>query len=186
MSRCEQLVRTILGGRSDANIRFDELRGLMRYLGFEERIRGSHYLFDKEGIVEIVVPSWRRSWAVGRPRIDGVGRGNPVPYIAMTKIQFQGIIQCRARGVWGGSAPPGATSGVGAADSIRPRHLCSTGGVRGRADGSDTGGRHCQAVVSAIPGASFDGYTAHDLISGRRSRGAKLATAVKMCGEVVA
>ncbi len=26
----------------------------MRYLGFEERIRGSHHLFDKEGIVEIV------------------------------------------------------------------------------------------------------------------------------------
>lgn len=54
MSRHERLVRTILGGRSDANIRFDELRALMRYLGFEERVRGSHHLFDKEGIVEIV------------------------------------------------------------------------------------------------------------------------------------
>ncbi len=26
----------------------------MGYLGFEQRIRGSHHLFDKEGIVEIV------------------------------------------------------------------------------------------------------------------------------------
>ncbi len=26
----------------------------MRYLGFEERVRGSHHLFDKEGIVELV------------------------------------------------------------------------------------------------------------------------------------
>ena len=54
MSRREGLVRTILGGRSDANIRFDELRALMRYLGFEERVRGSHPLFDKKGVAEIV------------------------------------------------------------------------------------------------------------------------------------
>ena len=27
---------------------------LIRYLGFEERVRGSHHLFDKEGILEIV------------------------------------------------------------------------------------------------------------------------------------
>ncbi|WP_420448338.1 hypothetical protein [Candidatus Palauibacter sp.] len=47
-------MRTILGGRSDGNIRFDELRALMRYLGFEERVRGSHHLFDKEGVVEMV------------------------------------------------------------------------------------------------------------------------------------
>ena len=26
----------------------------MEYLGFEEHIRGSHHLFDKEGVVEIV------------------------------------------------------------------------------------------------------------------------------------
>ena len=54
MSRHERLVQTILRGRSDANIRFGDLRALMRYLGFEERVRGSHHLFDKDGIVEIV------------------------------------------------------------------------------------------------------------------------------------
>ena len=54
MSRHERLVQTILRGRSDANIRFDALRALMRYLGFEERVRGSHHLFDREGIAEIV------------------------------------------------------------------------------------------------------------------------------------
>ena len=54
MSRRKRLMETILRGRSDANIRFDDLRALMRYLGFEERVRGSHHLFDKEGIVEIV------------------------------------------------------------------------------------------------------------------------------------
>lgn len=54
MSRHERLLRVILHGRSDANIRFSDLRGLMKYLGFEERIHGSHHLFDKEGVVEIV------------------------------------------------------------------------------------------------------------------------------------
>ncbi len=54
MNRHERLLHTILGGQSDANIRFSDLRALMMYLGFEERIRGSHHLFDKAGIVEIV------------------------------------------------------------------------------------------------------------------------------------
>ena len=54
MNRHERLLHNILRGRSDANIRFSDLRGLMTYLGFEERIRGSHHLFDKDGIVEIV------------------------------------------------------------------------------------------------------------------------------------
>ena len=54
MNRHERLLQTILGGRSDANIRFADLRALMQHLGFEERIRGSHHLFDKAGIVEIV------------------------------------------------------------------------------------------------------------------------------------
>ena len=54
MSRHERLLQKILRGRSDANIRFSDLRALMEYLGFEERVRGSHHLFDKEGIVEII------------------------------------------------------------------------------------------------------------------------------------
>ena len=54
MSRFGRLVETILRGRSDATIRFNDLRRLMRHLGFEERVRRSHHLFDKDGIVEIV------------------------------------------------------------------------------------------------------------------------------------
>ncbi len=50
----ERLLHTILRGRSDANVRFSDLRALMLYLGFGERIRGSHRLFDRAGIVEIV------------------------------------------------------------------------------------------------------------------------------------
>ncbi len=54
MGRHERLLQSILRGRSDANIRFTDLRALLFYLGFSERIRGSHHLFDKNGIMEIL------------------------------------------------------------------------------------------------------------------------------------
>ena len=41
-----------LKGTSDANIAFEDLRKLLLKLGFEERKRGSHYIFRKEGIEE--------------------------------------------------------------------------------------------------------------------------------------
>ena len=50
MSRSRALLRRILGGRSDANLRFDDLRGLLRDLGFVERVRGSHHMFRKGGV----------------------------------------------------------------------------------------------------------------------------------------
>lgn len=44
----------ILNGMSDANIGFDELRTLLKSLGFEERTRGSHHTFRREGIMELL------------------------------------------------------------------------------------------------------------------------------------
>ena len=52
MNRHTQLRQQILDGRSDANIRFDDLRSLLRRLGFTERVRGSHHILRKEGIAE--------------------------------------------------------------------------------------------------------------------------------------
>ena len=52
MSRHEQLLQRILGGRSDASVRFDDLRGLLRNLGFTERVRGSHHIFRRDGVAE--------------------------------------------------------------------------------------------------------------------------------------
>lgn len=52
MSRYNQLLQKILGGRSDANIRFGDLRSLLRNLGFTERVQGSHHIFRKEGVAE--------------------------------------------------------------------------------------------------------------------------------------
>jgi len=48
----EDLVARILGGRSDASIPFEELCGLLRHLGFEERHRGSHHIFRRSGVEE--------------------------------------------------------------------------------------------------------------------------------------
>ena len=50
MGKHERLLGRILEGRSDANISFNDLCALLRRLGFQVRIRGSHHLFRKEGV----------------------------------------------------------------------------------------------------------------------------------------
>jgi predicted RNA binding protein YcfA (HicA-like mRNA interferase family) len=52
MSRIDKLILQILSGTSDANIAFKDLCGLLIYLGFEERTKGSHHMFRKSGIEE--------------------------------------------------------------------------------------------------------------------------------------
>ena len=54
MSKYDKLLSKILGGASDASVRFDELCHLLIKLGFEERIRGSYHIFRKEGVEEKV------------------------------------------------------------------------------------------------------------------------------------
>ena len=52
MEKHEKLLSKILLGKSDANIGFKDLCNLLLWLGFEERIKGSHHIFRKEGILE--------------------------------------------------------------------------------------------------------------------------------------
>ncbi len=49
-----KLLDRILLGASDADISFEEMRHLLLRLGFRERIRGSHHIFAKEGVEEIL------------------------------------------------------------------------------------------------------------------------------------
>jgi predicted RNA binding protein YcfA (HicA-like mRNA interferase family) len=49
-----KLLERVLGGSSDANVGFEEMRRLLLGLGFQERIRGSHHIFTKDGIEEIL------------------------------------------------------------------------------------------------------------------------------------
>jgi hypothetical protein len=54
MSQADRLRLRILRGTSDANIPFRGLCQLLRRLGFGECIRGSHHIFTKEGVEEIL------------------------------------------------------------------------------------------------------------------------------------
>lgn len=52
MSKYDKLLLQILRGNADANIPFDDLCQLLLRLGFEERSRGSHHIFRKQGVEE--------------------------------------------------------------------------------------------------------------------------------------
>jgi predicted RNA binding protein YcfA (HicA-like mRNA interferase family) len=52
MGKHDKIMDKILRGASDSNIAFDDIRSLLLHIGFEERIRGSHHLYRKEGVEE--------------------------------------------------------------------------------------------------------------------------------------
>lgn len=54
MALSQKTLDQVLRGTADANIRFSELLQLLRSFGFEERIRGSHHIFFKKGVQEIL------------------------------------------------------------------------------------------------------------------------------------
>ncbi len=54
MSRLSKILDQILRGNSDANIDFNELRSLLDALEFRERVRGSHHIFTRRGVNEII------------------------------------------------------------------------------------------------------------------------------------
>ena len=61
----EKTLRRLLSGTADASIRFDDLCQLLERLGFEGRVRGSHYLFRKSGVEEKI--NLQRSGAHAKP-----------------------------------------------------------------------------------------------------------------------
>ncbi|MHB9038229.1 MAG: type II toxin-antitoxin system HicA family toxin [Armatimonadota bacterium] len=54
MTREGKLIDKIMRGASDGNISFEEMRSLLRGMGFAERVRGSHHIFTKEDVEEIL------------------------------------------------------------------------------------------------------------------------------------
>ena len=50
----DKLIDLILRGGADAGVRFADLRQLLRAVGFQERIRGDHHIFTREGVAEIL------------------------------------------------------------------------------------------------------------------------------------
>jgi len=63
----KDILDNILSGLSDKNIRFEELRNLLISSGFNERIRGDHYIYTQDNIREII-------------NIQPLGNGKAKPY----------------------------------------------------------------------------------------------------------
>ncbi len=54
MPKRDRVFEKIMRGTSDANVKFDELRGALLRAGFGERVRGDHHIFAKDGVEEIL------------------------------------------------------------------------------------------------------------------------------------
>ena len=54
MTKYGKLLAKVLSGRSDTNLDFDDLRRLLDRLGFAERMRGSHHVFVKAGVHDMI------------------------------------------------------------------------------------------------------------------------------------
>jgi predicted RNA binding protein YcfA (HicA-like mRNA interferase family) len=65
MGKYDKLILQILRGLSDANISFDDLQHLLEHLGFEVRIRGSHHVYRRTGILEKI--NLQRQGAKAKP-----------------------------------------------------------------------------------------------------------------------
>lgn len=54
MGTYDKLVQSILSGRQDQSFRFSEITHLLLVLGFSERIKGSHHIYYRPDIPEII------------------------------------------------------------------------------------------------------------------------------------
>jgi predicted RNA binding protein YcfA (HicA-like mRNA interferase family) len=61
----EKTLERLLSGTADAAIRFTDLCRLLESLGFEKRVRGSHHIFRKSGVEEMI--NLQRAGANAKP-----------------------------------------------------------------------------------------------------------------------
>ncbi len=54
MSKFDKLLTTLLFANSDNNFHFDDVVKILLSLGFKMRINGSHHIFTKENVIEII------------------------------------------------------------------------------------------------------------------------------------
>ncbi|GJM40246.1 MAG: toxin HicA [Ardenticatenaceae bacterium] len=63
MGKKEKILLKIMRGTSDANISFNDLCLVLHHLGFAERIKGSHHIFTRSDVEEILNLQPKRSKA---------------------------------------------------------------------------------------------------------------------------
>lgn len=54
VGKYSKLRQKLLSGSSDTNVEFSVLCQLLVRLGFDERIKGSHHIFTRDGVMEIL------------------------------------------------------------------------------------------------------------------------------------
>ncbi|WP_072620755.1 type II toxin-antitoxin system HicA family toxin [Spirulina major] len=54
MGKYEKLLLKIIRGESDTTINFKQLFSLLLKLGFDQRVKGDHFIFTREDIIEII------------------------------------------------------------------------------------------------------------------------------------
>ncbi len=54
MGTFENTLEAILRASSDQNVAFGDLRHVLSRLGFHERIKGDHFIFSRDGVMEII------------------------------------------------------------------------------------------------------------------------------------
>jgi hypothetical protein len=54
MTSSQKLLDQILRGGADANIPFTGMVTLLKRMGFQERVKGSHHIFARDGVAEIL------------------------------------------------------------------------------------------------------------------------------------
>jgi len=80
MSKVKKTLEKILRGTSDAGIAFDDLCSMLRHLGFDERIRGSHHIFTRDDVEEILNL---------QPRGDGKAKPYQVKQVRNVIIKYK-------------------------------------------------------------------------------------------------
>jgi predicted RNA binding protein YcfA (HicA-like mRNA interferase family) len=76
----KKTLERIVSGASDANIAFDDLCHVLRRLGFDERIRGSHHIFTNERVAEILNL---------QPRSDGKAKPYQVKQVRQVIVHYK-------------------------------------------------------------------------------------------------
>ena len=54
MSKFDKLIVKLLSANSDKSFEFSELVKLLQQIGFQFRVKGSHHIFTKHGVDEII------------------------------------------------------------------------------------------------------------------------------------
>ncbi len=57
MTAVQRVMARVLSGTSDQNLRFEDLRRMLAALRFDERVRGSHHIFSRTGVAEMMTVS---------------------------------------------------------------------------------------------------------------------------------